>query len=131
MNNVKFIDYKPTPGEKHLGIATVLINDIVYLRYKIVTGKNGGFFPNAASYRFSEFGVETYLPAFVIESNFLKEQVEQAIRTGVNRIMHNQTSVANVQQHQMPQAQQQHVFNAPFQNDQVMVDSVVNDEIPF
>ena len=87
MKDVKFCDFKPTPNEKHVGIATVLIDNIIFLRYKITSGKNGGYFPNAPSYKIVEYGQDSYIPGFLIESNMLKEQVESIIRSNVNRIM--------------------------------------------
>ena len=89
MNTVEFKEYRPTPGEKHLGIATILINNLIYLRYKITTGKNGGYFPNPPSYKVTEYGAESYISAFVIESNMLKEQVDACLKTNVNRILAN------------------------------------------
>ena len=114
MNHVKFIEYKQTPGEKHLGIATVLINDIIFIRYKINPGKNGGYFPNPPSYKTIEYGTEIFIPAFVIESNMLKEQVDSCIKSNVNRIMQGGQQSASAfaqptQQAQVhyPQANQQ------------------------
>jgi hypothetical protein len=87
MNDVKFTDYKATPGEKHLGIATVLINNIIFLRYKIMTGKQGGHYPNIASYKITEYGTDSYMPAWIIESNMLKEKVHETILSNVHRIL--------------------------------------------
>jgi hypothetical protein len=85
MNEVKFCEYKVTPGEKHLGIATILVNNIIYIRYKMMAGKNGGTYPNSPSYKVSENGVDTYIPAIVIESNMLNEQIKECIKSNMSR----------------------------------------------
>ena len=84
MNEVKFISYKATPADKHLGIATISVfGGKIYLRYKISNGKNGGTFPNVASYKVDE----AYLPAFVIESSMMKEEIESCIKNNLNKFL--------------------------------------------
>ncbi len=85
MNEVKFIEYKITPGEKHLGIVTILINNIIYLRYKMMAGKSGGTYPNAPSYKVSENGTDSYIPAIVVESNMLNEQIKECIKRNISQ----------------------------------------------
>ena len=54
MAKYQFVDFTPTPSEKHLGIISVRIHGdpISLVRYKIVARKDGsGFFPNIASYK--------------------------------------------------------------------------------
>jgi hypothetical protein len=82
--NFEFLDYLPTPGEKHLGIARVKCWGKIVLRYKIVPKKDGGgVFPGCASYKVVDGGEETYVPAFVLDSNSDREDVEALIRKGV------------------------------------------------
>ncbi len=86
MNDVKFIEYKATPGEKHLGIVTILVNNLIYIRYKMTAGKNGGSFPNPPSYKVSDHGVDSYIPAIVVESNMLNEQIKECIKSNMARM---------------------------------------------
>jgi len=81
--DIKFVDYKATPTEKHFGIATVDLGGVVLLRYKIAPGKDGtGFFPMAPSYKVSENGSDVYLPAFLVDSRSLHEKIMNCVRDG-------------------------------------------------
>jgi hypothetical protein len=54
MAKYQFVDFVPTPTEKHVGIISVRIHGdpISLVRYKIVARKDGtGHFPNIASYK--------------------------------------------------------------------------------
>ena len=86
MNDVKFVKYQETPNEKHFGIMTVMVNNLIYLRYKISPGKTGGQYANPASYKIVEDGADKYLPCFGFESNMLNEEVQGCIRSNLNRI---------------------------------------------
>jgi hypothetical protein len=87
--DIKFIEYKLTPGEKHLGIVTILFDNKIFLRYRISEGKDGkGMFPSPASYRITEGGVDSYLPAFVIDSRMLHEQIMTIIKQGIHESSH-------------------------------------------
>lgn len=84
-----FMDYLPTPLEKHLGIVKIKAWGKIVLRYKIVQKKDGhGFFPVAASYKLpGDQGEETYVSAFVLDSNSDKEEVETLIRSKLKVIL--------------------------------------------
>ena len=87
--DIKFIEYKLTPGEKHLGIVTILFDNKIFLRYRISEGKDGkGMFPSPASYKIAEGGVDSYLPAFVIDSRMLHEQIMTIIKQGIHESSH-------------------------------------------
>lgn len=82
----EFIDYIATPEEKHLGIARVKAWGKIVLRFKIVPTKDGSsFFPAAASYKIIENGTERYVPAFILDSNSDKEDLESLIKSNVRR----------------------------------------------
>ncbi len=87
--NFEFMDFVPTPGEKHLGIARVKFYGKIVLRYKIVAKKDGlGYFPTVASYKMpTPDGSDSYASAFTIESNSDKEDVEQLIRVNCRRYL--------------------------------------------
>ena len=76
MGNFEFVRYEATPGEKHLGIATVKAYGRIVLRYKIVPNKDGsGFFPAAASYKLpSHGGEDAYISAFLLDSRSEEEE---------------------------------------------------------
>lgn len=83
--DIKFVEYKLTPGEKHLGIVTILFESKIFLRYRISEGKDGkGMFPSPASYKVTEGGVDSYLPAFVIDSRMMHEEVMTVIKQGIH-----------------------------------------------
>src|SRR5574337_1808869 len=86
MTSVQFINYTPTPGEKHMGIATIKLYNRIVLRYKIVPNKDGsGYFPTSASYKIVDEQGERYVSAFVIDSNSEKEEIEGIIRANVKK----------------------------------------------
>ena len=102
MNEIKFIEFKPTPNEKHIGIATVLYDSKIYLRYKISPGKSGGYYPNCASYKVTDDeGNEGYIPAFLIESNMLKEQIESCVKSNIKKFLNpGSASIADSRSYQ-------------------------------
>lgn len=78
---IEFSEYKATPGEKHLGIASVKLDDIILLRYKVHPGKDGkGYFFQSASHKMSE---TEYVPSFLLNSNFTIEAIMSALRNGI------------------------------------------------
>jgi len=89
MNNFQFISYAPTPGEKHLGIATINYHGKLILRYKIMPTKDGSnFFPVPAAYKVGE----TYQSAFTLDSNIEKEEVENLIKIHVKKSIQSASS---------------------------------------
>ena len=80
--NIKFIEFKKVFGEKHLGIASVILDDKIMLRYRIVPGKDGkGFWCKPPSYKIGD----VYVDAFEIDSNFVKSAIEATIRDHVHK----------------------------------------------
>lgn len=72
MDKFQFVGFEPTPGEKHVGIATVRVYGqvVIVLRFKIVSRKDGtGHFPNAASYKMpNRMPGEEYEECFMLDS---------------------------------------------------------------
>jgi hypothetical protein len=91
MSNFEFLEYIPTPNEKHLGIATVMLFGRVFHKYKILPAKDGkGFFPVPASYKVGD----TYIHAFGLAlkkdgSDNGTAELINLIRDNVKRIMAN------------------------------------------
>ena len=80
--NIKFIEFKKVFGEKHFGIASVILDDKIMLRYRIVPGKDGkGFYCKPASHKIGE----NYVDSFEIDSNFLKNAIDSTIRDHVHK----------------------------------------------
>lgn len=84
---MEFIKYESTPGEKHLGIASVKLYGKIILRYKIVPTKDGASFFAAPS-AFKMSATDTYQASVLIDShsenemlmNFIKENVKKAMQ---------------------------------------------------
>jgi hypothetical protein len=114
MNQFEFVKFEATPGEKHLGIATVkAFEGKITLRYKIVPNKDGsGFFPASASYKMPQVGGEdVYIGSFLLDSRSDEEEMNALIRANVKKHLSHAPS-ASVH---APDS-----FSAP-----------VNEEIPF
>lgn len=94
MSNFEFRGYRPTPGEKHAGIAEVKAWGKIILRYKIIPKKDGnGFFPATASLKINESGQDVYASAFTIDSNSDREECESVIMSNVRRVMQGPQNV--------------------------------------
>ena len=86
----KFISFEPTPNDaKQLGVITLLHSYVdkdgnqfrYYLTYKAITGKNGGTFFLPPSCKGAG---DVYKLAFLPDSNFEKNQIEELCRSGFN-----------------------------------------------
>jgi hypothetical protein len=75
---IEFIDFKATPSEdKQHGVATVSYDDKIWLRYKVQKGKDGkGYYLKPATHKIGD----EYIPAFVIDSNFVNTAIDQCLR---------------------------------------------------
>ena len=83
--DITFMNYIPTPGEKHLGIATVNYKNMILLRFKVTAGRDGkGTFIACASHKVgSGMGSDAYTPSFVLDSRIEHEQVLKLIRENI------------------------------------------------
>jgi hypothetical protein len=79
-NDFEFIKYEPTPGEKHLGLATVKAFGKILLRFKVIPAKNGGFFSAPLSCKLPD---GTYTPSFILDSRCDEEELFTIIRKNV------------------------------------------------
>ena len=94
---IEFLKYTPTPTAKFLGIAEILIEGKLVLRYKLAPGKDGkGIFIQPASYGIdSPNGVE-YKRCFDWDSNLIKEDIEAMIRKAFNAAQAKPANQASV-----------------------------------
>ena len=139
--NFEFLDFTPTPSEKHLGIAKVKFYGKIVLRYKIVAKKDGlGYFPTVSSYKMpTPDGSDSYAPAFTIESNSDKEDIEQLIRVNCRRYLEPSALAQPAPQpipnyNQQPQQQQAPFIQRPEYQQQSFLDmppAFNNNEVPF
>jgi len=85
---MEFIDFKKTPGEKHLGIATIKYNGII-LRYKIIPTKDGkNCFAAPSAYKVTENYEDRYIPAFVIDSQTDDQRVKDFMLGKVREVLY-------------------------------------------
>ncbi len=90
MNKFEFISYQETPGEKHLGIATINVYGKIIVRVKIVPNKDGtGFFINCAKFKVGS----DYLDSFLLESRSEDAEMERVIKEGVKKSMRSIVAV--------------------------------------
>lgn len=115
--SVKFLDYTETPGEKHLGIVTIQATGTFRFKYKMNAGKNGGSFPNPPSFKIGE----EYKSCIVPESNFMVEDIEDCIKSGVANSKPKDSSYS--------QASQNPLAANPFKS--TYVSTATQEEIPF
>lgn len=88
---IQFIDFKEAHNEKHVGIATISLDGKIYLRFKVLPRKEGpGYYCVTNSFKISD---DEYLPAFVIDSNYMKEQIDLEIKKNVEDFFAKKTSV--------------------------------------
>jgi len=89
MSQFEFVKYEATPGEKHLGIATMKAFGKIVLRYKIVPNKDGsGFFAASASYKMpSNGGEDAYISAFLLDSRSDEEEMTAMVRANVKKFI--------------------------------------------
>jgi hypothetical protein len=91
---IEFLDYTPTPTEKHLGIASVMIDDIIVLKYKIVPGKQDkGFYIQTSSLKTSE---TDYTPSFIVDSRKDEESIKETIRIEIKACMDRLEGISDV-----------------------------------
>jgi hypothetical protein len=95
MQPFEFLDYTPTPNERHLGIATIRAYGKIILKYKIISGKDGrGFFISPGSYKVGAGpdGKDLYEKCFMIDSNYENSQAEACIKANINPYAQNSQS---------------------------------------
>jgi hypothetical protein len=105
MNNLEFLDYTPTPSEKHLGIATIKWGNLI-LRYKIVPLTKGeGFFAVTASFKVKDpyTNEDKYVHAIDIDSRSEETRVLDFVKSHVKVKLH-QTGIATGQSSMPPVA---------------------------
>lgn len=77
MSNFEFIDYKATPGEKHIAIVSIKAYGKILLRFKMVPTKDGtGYWPASSRLKLVDSqGQDAYLDCFTIDSRIDHEQM--------------------------------------------------------
>ena len=116
--NFQFLKFDATPGEKHIGIATIRIEisgSRIILRFKIVPKEHGGYYCQPASYKVGTInGKDQYVPSFALDSTYEADELRNFILANIETI----TNVAKVPAQQNPNFNQNaqqpypHVFNS-------------------
>ena len=79
---IVFDSYLACVGEKHLGIACIILDDKFKFRYKVMQGKDGkGLFFLAPTFKVGE----EYIHGFSFDSTFLKDKIEAVIRENIKK----------------------------------------------
>ena len=90
--NLKFLRFDATPGEKHLGIATIRIEEGVriILRFKVQPKEGGGYYYQPASHKISAHGKDSYYPAFSLDSTYEYDEMKEFLAVHVEPILQQQ-----------------------------------------
>ena len=119
--NLKFLRFDATPTEKHLGIATIRIEEGVriILRFKVQPKEGGGYYYQPASHKISSQGKDNYYPAFSLDSSYEYDELKDFIASHVEPILNqaNQSvfSPATAQVARPPQQPNQNYGGYPQQ----------------
>lgn len=86
MKTIEFLSYVETPEEKYMGIATVLYDGAIMLRYKVQQSKEGsGFYVSAPS--FKDVVNDEWLEWHSIDSKSQTAAINTVIRNHVHECM--------------------------------------------
>lgn len=85
MNNIEFLSFNATPGEKNLGIATIRFEKRFIFRFKINENPKGpGYFTNAPALKIDD----NYYPAFAFDSSYESDQIKKFVIDNVKIALH-------------------------------------------
>lgn len=96
--NVKFLRFDLTPGEKHIGIATVRLEDGVriLLRFKIVPRTEGGYYFQPAAHKININGKDNYFASFQLDSSYESEELKSFLGSSIEKILKEKTTSEKV-----------------------------------
>jgi hypothetical protein len=86
----EFMGWNATPGEKHMGIATIRLERRFIIRFKVAPSSNGqGLWVTVASYKTGTKpdGKDAYESAFEFDSSYERKQAESFIESQVQAII--------------------------------------------
>lgn len=111
-NGLEFLEFVKTPGEKHIGIATVRLDRRFVFRFKVSPSVNANsIWITKAAYKCGtrQDGKDNYEDAFEFDSSFEKKHIESFVEENVNRILSQvQAQHSAFQAPQQQQAQPAH-----------------------
>lgn len=87
MNNFEFLSYEPVQNEKFFGIATIRAWSKIILKYKVIPGKDGGFFIAASSIKNgvdASTGKDKYESVFMIDSVYENKELLAMVKEKVS-----------------------------------------------
>lgn len=125
MNDVRFIDYIPTPFTKFEGVAYVGVTveslGEIMLGFKVIQRKDGsGIFFGEPTWKLETNQGDEWKPWTMIDSNIAKERLFTLIRQNINK------KSVNNQETQSTQPVQQNV-----NTQQEVQNQAANDDLPF
>lgn len=90
MSNIEFLKFDMTPGEKHVGIATVRYEKRFIFRFKIIPKEVGGYYCQPASHKIGSYaGKDTYAPSFALDSSYEADEMRSFILSQVEPLIAN------------------------------------------
>lgn len=125
MKDIQFLSYEEVVGEKHLGIATIRKRfydadqnpQLVIFRVKI-SPKDGGYWTQAAAYKITKNGKESYASSFQFDSQYDSEQIKEFI-------------LEHVEKHYQDKSVQKNISTTPFVKQPVQIDMFADEQTPF
>lgn len=106
--NLKFLRYDPVQNEKHVGIATIRIEEgiRIILRFKVTPKDGGGYYYQPAPVKVPGHGKDNYFPSFALDSSYENDEMKEFLAVHVEPMIQQQNaSVFN----QPPQARPAYV----------------------
>jgi hypothetical protein len=83
MSQFEFLRYDETPKEKYLGVVTVKIEGKYIQRFKVQKNTKGGYWIVPPSIKMDSEDGDVYLPCFMMDSNFAKEELDAMMRKAI------------------------------------------------
>lgn len=100
MQGLEFLSFVKTPGEKHIGIATIRLDRRFIFRFKIAPSAHANsLWITKAAYKAGtrQDGKDNYEEAFEFDSSFEKKHIDSFVEENVNAIL-NQKPIQNPQE---------------------------------
>lgn len=91
--SLEFLGFVPTPNEKYLGLASVRLNRMIVLRFKIVQKKDGsGIFPAVGgATKIPDASGDRYVNAFDLEMRSEEDAVRSFVMNQYEKWKNEQT----------------------------------------
>lgn len=90
--NLKFLRYDPVPNEKHVGIATIRIEEgiRIILRFKVTPKDGGGYYYQPAPVKIPGHGKDNYFPSFALDSSYESDELKEFLTVHIEPLLAQQ-----------------------------------------